>query len=437
MQRALGIFVAGIVLGMLIVYALTPAARKDNSVAVPNSSVPGNNSKVSGNEPSAPKLTAEGEKIILGNIATVPFQELYAVLSVRSPEEMTLLAQQLNELPPGRETKAKINTFFKAWAQLDAKAALAAAVSLKTVEAKSTAIGAVLGGADAATSGSLATVINKLPADAISPTQKTRFLNTALSKWSEIDPVAAAKFLDSIPSSGGGFFGSRITIAQNWASTDPAAALAWVQGQGDTQDAKFAMSGVISGWWENDPRAAEAYVASHLDSIGMDAVMRITTQLFQRDPQGAKDWASRLSTPEARRSADTYIAMQMADVDPKGASEWAATLADDVRSRALSGAISKWSRNDARAVEQWINNLNGTVRDEAITAYSSTMAYNNPAAGLNWATTVSDATARTAAVERIVGGWMRRSPNDAKAWIQSSTLTEPEKAKLLSLPVRR
>src|SRR5205085_1969539 len=191
-------------------------------------------------------------------------------------------------------------------------------------------------GVDATSAQSLAVALNQLSPEALSPMQKTRFLGTALSKWSEIDPVAAAKFLDSFPSGDAGFYGARMTIAQNWAATDPTAALAWAQGLGDGRDARSAISGVINGWWENDPRAAEAYLIAHFDTLGIGAAMSITTQLFQRDPQQARDWASRLPAPEARRTADSYIAMRMADTDLKAASEWAASLPDDVRNQVLS-----------------------------------------------------------------------------------------------------
>src|SRR5213075_554188 len=103
------------------------------------------------------------------------------------------------------------------------------------------------------------------------------------------------------------------------------------------------MSGVITGWWDNDPRAAEAYVAEHADKLGIEPVMRIASQLYKQDPERAKEWANSLSTVDARRMAATNIAMQMSESDPKTASEWAATLPDEVRGRTLDGVISRWA----------------------------------------------------------------------------------------------
>ncbi|HZE58830.1 MAG TPA: hypothetical protein VE031_13325, partial [Chthoniobacterales bacterium] len=225
-------------------------------------------------------------------------------------------------------------------------------------------------------------------------------------------------------------------IAQNWAASDPAAALAWAAAQGDGREGRISMSGVIAGWWDNDPRAAEAYVAEHLDALGTQSVMQIASQIYRQDPQRAKEWTNSLPTVDARRMATTNIAMQMASTDPKAASEWAATLPDDVRGRTLEGVIARWARNDSPAVGEWINGLNGAVRDEAVSAFSSILSARDPASALTWATTVSDPTRRNTTVDRLVTGWLRRSPADAKAWIQNSALPDPEKTRLLSLPAR-
>jgi len=433
-QRAAGIFLAGIALGVLIAFVFLRGRRDaTNAAAVHDPAVANKESERT--EFSADKSRAETNKIVLGNIATVPFQELYSVLSSRSASEMAELAAQLNDLPPGRGTKTKITTFFTAWTHLDAKAALTAAISLKTAEAKDAAITAVVRGADAVAAKSLVEVVSQLPADALPAWQKTKSLNSALSKWSEIEPAAAAKFLDQFPKDRE-FLGARMTIAQNWAASDPAAALAWAAGQGDGREARISMSGVIAGWWDTDPRAAEAYVAEHADTLGFQPVTQIASQLYKHDPERAKEWANSLSTPDARRTATINIAMQMSETDPKGASEWAATLPDEVRDRTLQGVISRWARTDSRAVGEWINGLNGAVRDEAVGAFSSTLATNDPAVALTWATTVSDPTRRNTTIDRLVSGWMRRSPADAKTWIQNSALPEQEKTRLLSLPAR-
>jgi hypothetical protein len=434
-QRAAGIFVAGIGVGVLIALIFLRGSHNEtNAVAV---RAPAAASKEhERTDLSADKSQAETNKIVLGDIATVPFQELYSVLSARSAKEMAELATQLNELPPGRETKTKIATFFTAWAHLDARAALTAAITLKTADAKDAAITAVVRGADAISAKSLVEVISQLPADALPTWQKTKSLNSAMTKWSEVEPAAAAKFLEQVSTRDPESMGARMTIAQNWAASDPAAALAWAAGQGDGREGRISMSGVIMGWWNTDPRAAEAYVAEHAETAGFEPLMQIVSQLSRQDPERAKEWAKSLPSTETRRMATMSIAMQMANTDPKAASEWAMTLPEDVRGRTLSGVMARWARNDSRGAGEWLNGLNGPVRDDAVSAYSSSLGGNDPATALTWATTVSDPTKRSATVERLVTSWLRRNPADAKTWIQNSQLPDEEKTRLLSLPVR-
>jgi hypothetical protein len=437
-QRSVFFLIAGILIGILLGYTLAPTAKKITAADGTSASAPVERQAAkSETSSSAPKSSAEANKILLGNITTVPFQELYGLLSSQSREEVMQLAQQLRELPPGRETNARIAVFFKAWAHLDAKAAFTAAASFKTTEAKAAAIGAVIDGADSIAASSLAQSIAALSPDALLSGQRTSFLVKTLTKWSQVDPVAAAKFLDASPESGRSLMGARMSIAENWAALDPQAALAWAQTPSSEPSARFAVSGAISGWWHTDPRAAEAYVASHLDAVGPETVMALTRQIFGQDPQRAKEWANQLSTVDARRSATSFIAMQLAQTDPKSASEWVATLPDDVRERAMYGVMNSWARREPDAVAGWINGLSGNTRDEAIGAYSSTLSNRNPTAALTWATSISDEKMRDTSVQRIVTAWMYRNPREATAWVQGSTLPNAVKARLLAPPPGR
>ena len=435
MQRTVAIFVAGIVLGVLMTVAVLSISRNEkssSSTSSPDVVVAPQTRSTS----SAQKLSGEENKIVLGNITTVPFQELYGVLSSRSREEVAQMAEQLKELPAGRDTNMKINVFFKAWAHLDAKAAFNAAVAFKTADARGAAIGAVIESADPTVASSLAQSVIALAPDAFPSGQRAGFLGLALSKWSQIDPVGAAKFLDASAGKDRALTGARITIAENWAASDPPAALAWAQVQNDEQSARVAVSGAISGWWRTDPRAAEAYVASHLDTLGIEAVMTVTRQIFGQDQQRAKDWARQLSNPEARRSATSYVAMQIANSDPKGAAEWTVTLPEDLRERAIASVVNTWARRDPEAAATWVNGLGGAPRDQAVNAYSSALSNRDPATALTWAATISDEKIRDNSVQRIVAGWLRRSPNEATAWIQNSTLSDAEKTRLLALSSR-
>ena len=410
--------------------AVRPTSRSGYTAGAPSGFVTNPNS--GSREPSSLEKASSKAKIVIGNIGTVPFQELYGLLSNRSPEEMTELARQLENLPASKETKTKIISFFKTWAHFDARAAMSAARSFKSPEA-SAAIAAVIDGADATTADFIARSIDDLPSEALSRAQKANFLGRVLSKWSELDPVAAAQFLDSSQLRGKGLTTTRITIAENWAMVDPQAALAWAQGQGGVHNARATMSGVIAGWWAKDPTSAEAYVASQINSLGPESAMTLVPRLFDEDPQHAKDWVNQLPNMEARRNANSFIAMQLASEDPKGATEWAASLPVEAREKALAVAVAAWTRQDPTATAQWLQGLNGTSRDEAISAYSSSVSTKDPVSALTWAWSISQDKIRDQSMQRVAAGWFQRSPNDARTWIQSSGLPEAEKTRLLAL----
>jgi hypothetical protein len=197
------------------------------------------------------------------------------------------------------------------------------------------------------------------------------------------------------------------------------------------------MSGVINGWWRADPRAAEAYVASHLDTLGPQTIMAMTRQLFNQDPQQAKDWVAGLERPEVRRSASYFIATQLVASDPKAAGDWATSLPREVRRAAIDGVINAWVRKDSQEAAQWLNTLTGPPRDDAINAYSSAVAPRDPAAALIWAASVADEKMRETSMDRIAETWIRRNPTEARAWIQSSGLQDSEKTRLLALSANR
>jgi hypothetical protein len=377
----------------------------------------------------------ETTRLVLGDIAAVPFQELYSVLSSRPQAELMAVAEQLKALPAGHAKDQKIANFFKAWAHFDPAGAMKSALAFDTPLDRSKAMNAVVEAADSAAGELLANTINQVAPESLPPNTQRRLVGQAAAKWSEIDAPAAAHFMDTIASSATAFFPDLRNIAANWAASDPQAALAWAQERDASTAgaARMATNGAISGWWQKDPAAAEAYVASHLNTL-TDRQMALTlaSQIFQIDPRRAMDWVNSLPDIEARRQADSLLANQMSWTDPKAAADWAAHLPDDVRSSALSSTISIWSMNNPAAAAEWLGTLNGAVRDQAVSDYSSAVSRTDPINALNWAAAISDPRTRDTRTEAIIRSWMQRSPADAQAWLQTSALAEDTKKRLLA-----
>src|SRR5438045_8558970 len=197
---------------------------------------------------------------LLGNIGIVPFQVLFGVLSALSPQQLNELALQLQNLPAGKETNAKVALFFKAWAHLDPVAALRAAAGFKISETKTAAVQSVITSADAAQAKTLAKQIQEWPADVLTREQRDGFLSSLLMKWSDLDPVGAAKSFDTMQANAMHFHPAASVIAQNWAEIDPSAAIECARSHSDTQGFQGAMNGAINEWRSKDRGDAGQYV---------------------------------------------------------------------------------------------------------------------------------------------------------------------------------
>ena len=150
--------------------------------------------------------------------------------------------------------------FFKAWAHLDPVAALRAVAGFKVSEAKTTAIPISHCQRRCRAGEGLAQAIQEWPADVLTREQRNGFLNSLLVKWSDLDPVGAAKFFDTMQVDSDTFSSRGIRHFANRAAIDPSSAIEWARSHGDTPGFQGAMNGAINGWWSKDHRAAEQYV---------------------------------------------------------------------------------------------------------------------------------------------------------------------------------
>src|SRR5256714_6511651 len=137
--RATLLLAAGIFVGVVIGVTISPARRTASTVV--QASDGGSAATANLRAKSGSRLESEMEhpNILLGNIVTVPFQELFGVLSALSPQQLNELAGQLKALPPGKDTNSKVAAFFKARVHFDPVAALRAAAVVQLSVAKTTA----------------------------------------------------------------------------------------------------------------------------------------------------------------------------------------------------------------------------------------------------------------------------------------------------------
>ena len=376
-------------------------------------------------------LTIAEENEGLLSSPAMPFRAVYRALAHRKANEIIALAGRLQELPRGPATEAKIASFFKAWATLDASGAFAEAKSLPLLW-RASALEAVLDGADPSAVGTLVALLAGLPEDAIPGSRKVGLLAQGVSKWSGADPPAAGRFLEADGSVGMSFFSAGNDVAFNWAAVDPAAAIAWAREE-KRPGPNFALSGAVVSWWENDSSAAEAYVQSNLTRLeDWQLASTLASSMFRDDPARALQWVSQLPNEDARRQASSSLAISWAFDDPGAAAQWAGSLPASDRGAALGAAMSVWAGADPQAAAQWLGLYDGAGRDQAVQNFSLNVADKDPVVALTWASTISDPKLRVSAQEQLALQWLRQNRPAATSWIQNSALSPEDKTRLLS-----
>jgi hypothetical protein len=392
-------------------------------------------SSFSGESRAVANRKVADQKILLGDIASVPFQELYETLARQKPEEIAGIAQQLDVLPNSQETRAKIKAFFASWAHLDPAAALASAVGFQTKETRAAAINATIAGADAHATGAIALPLDKMSDDVLSGSVRSGLFDQAVGKWSEADPAGAAQLLTNAHVAGMGLTAAFYAVGLNWGATDPAAALAWAEQQHQVPFGLSPVNGVVQGWWKKDPAAAEEYALTRAGTPdGEQLIGNMVMQMANEDQTKASEWVARLPAGKLREQAYRMLATQLSFNDPKGASAWALTLPAEAAVSAVESTVSIWARTDPSGAARWVEGLSGKIRDGAASSYSYAVAEADPAAAAAWAITISDEEKRKTVLRRATSQWLERDPAAARAWVQNSSLGEDEKVLLLSNP---
>jgi hypothetical protein len=380
--------------------------------------------------PDGSAVAGANDGATLDQIAGASLQQVHALLASRSRENIIRLAQQLRELQPGALSNAKISLFFKAWAQIDPASALQIAMGFGGWIQR-VALEAVADGVEPAGASAFIAAIRQVSPELLSSSLRQHLIEKGIVRWAQDDPVAAAEVLASLPKSDV----SRqawLQVAESLAARDPAAALSWVQKNDDQETVSAAMQGLMSGWWQKDPAAAEAYArANSYTLVGQRAASVLANRMAATNPEKAAAWAAQLSNPDARAMSELTVAAAWAYRDPGAASRWIEALTQ-AEGAMVSGTLSSvWARNDPAGAARWISSLTGEVRDSAIAGYTSVVALSNPADALGWALSIGDEQMRTTTAIPLATKWLARQPEAARQWIEASDLSPAEKSRLL------
>jgi hypothetical protein len=370
------------------------------------------------------------------NMAAVPSAELTQLMARAKPEELAALADKFNDAPTDARTLGALGVFFQAWAELDPKASLIGAFSLKDVTSRKLAAGTVVSCVSPSAAPELIAYLSEHPDKDLLDECKNRFLNPLLSNWSDLDPDSAAKFMDDLGDAKSNLnYTARNSIAFNWGTLDPTAALEWVEKQKDkdyvNRDSLY--NEVIRGWCLKDIAAAAAYVREHLDHpAAQTAADSVAENLFSHHPEDATEWISHLPEGEVRDDAESTIATMWAEKDPASTAKWLAILPENEQKNLAYTIAQTWSAKNWPEASRWIDSLTGDARDNALRAAVNREGATE-AESLSLALAIRDPEMQSTTMENVIRNWASNDAQAAEAWVNGSPLSDEQRQKLLSV----
>jgi len=316
-------------------------------------------------------------------------------LAKKDPDKAINLIEQI----PPQEQNVSLRQFGSAWAQSDPKAALDFANQQTNPEVKSEILQGVIGVMAEKDPDRALELARSLPKDY----NRDGTIYTVLEKLSESDPKGAVGYAMNLLS---GEKSSLISsMAVDWISNDPQEALAWYGSLTDTK-LKQQVAGMMMSTLSRDISQENADIA-------------IT--LIEQLPSNQQNYA--LNT----------FGQGWALKDPKAALDFANQQTDpEVKSRILSGVIDSVAMKDPKGAFQLAQSLPaGNSRNNSINRSLGSMAQSDPRSAIGLASGIANADDRSIAQQSVVKIWMRGDPAAATQWVNSSSLPQDVKARLL------
>ncbi len=197
---------------------------------------------------------------------------------------------------------------------------------------------------------------------------RLRAVREVAAVWAETDPQAAAVSVATLDSEREKQLGA-LAVATVWIRNDPRAALAWA-GTLEPLDARALVSGsAVQTWAERDAPAAMEWLANQSADfhsvIDPDTRLGIIGKWAVQDPEGAREFVSKMTPDEKQAQAVAIVADQLAKNDPVATMQWALTLPREaVSNGAFSAAFRQWREAAPERAEAWLTAANLTAEEK-------------------------------------------------------------------------
>jgi hypothetical protein len=267
------------------------------------------------------------------------------------------------------------------------------------------------------------------------PEVKSRILSGVIESVAMKDPNRALELAQSLPKDGSigrdGVIGNvLITLSES----DPKGAVDYAMNLLSDLNSNMMISRLAGEWISNDPQGALAWYGSLTDPKLKEQVAgSMIYTLSQNDAAKAIDLLETMPPGGFQDQAISTIANNWARTDQKAALDWANQQTDpEVKSRILSGVIEGMSVKDPNSAFQLAQSLPaGNYRNNSINRSLGSMAQSDPRSAIGLASGIANADDRSIALQYVVENWKFRDPAAATQWVNSSSLPQDVKARLL------
>jgi len=381
-----------------------------------------------------------------------------------------------------RQQRDQLPELMQNWAYQDKDAALAFARSLSKPQERASALGAAAAGMGLDNPTALNSLLSEIPDGPLRIEAMQRIAQQqahsdpeGLASWLQsvpeaartrvlvengywignFDPKLAIALLDSTPDATTEATHLLSSVAQNYASEDPTAALAWARSIPSPEGRSAALSQTLRALAEQDPAAA-AQQAAALDPKALDGVIDVWSE---RDPDALLAWAAS-APPDKQELAMLKASMAKSGNDPAAGAEivsrmatssqtpnnslfsattevagayfrdsvtdsaaWAGSLPEGTaRNAAIQTITEQWTRLDPVAASEWVQQMPaGEGRDTAAERLSTGISQSDPESALIWASSIGKDSQRDETVRSIYEQWKSRDAEAARAGLEAST----------------
>lgn len=301
-----------------------------------------------------------------------------------------------------------------------------------------------------------------------------------LEAWGKVDGLAALNAVGDLDGDGRQRGFASISAMKGWASTDPAAAKAHLDGVENGFEKAMLTQGMVSGLASSDPAAATEYVLSmdaaqqagegggddrwrgfavdrQVESIvkaqlqrGMSeatawaeslpegavksaAFDRVAESFARSSPEEAAEWVKAHADKDYAGRAVREISEELARKDPAAAVSWAEDLPEANQANAMRTSMEMWTREDPAAAGDYLTNMGASpTRDTAVSSFAQAYDREDPALAAEWAGSIADDKMRNETMESVARSWLRSNSEEAKLWLPTSGLSEEAQQKVIT-----